>query len=109
MIFLVLLVLVACFNVGWQSSLLVIGAVCCTLYVVYSLIKKSSNKDATENDKRIADLSLKAVVGVSVCLIIVGVILVGVGMITSGVDHELQVCEYCGGVGRLSSGKECWG
>lgn len=108
MIFLVLLVIVACFNVGLQSSLLVIGAVCCTLYVVYSLIKKSSNKDASENDKRNADLSLKAVVGISVGLIIVGVILGGIGLFNPGTDgYKSQVCGYCGGSGRVSSGAKC--
>lgn len=109
LIFLVLWVIVSCFNVGLQFSLLIIGVVCCTLYIVYSLIKKSSNKDATEKDKRNTDLSLKAVVGISIGLIIIGIILTGVGMITARVDYELQACEYCGGIGRLSSGKECWG
>lgn len=106
--FLVLLVIWACVEVGWLYSILTIGAVCCILYIVYSLAKKSASKDATEQDKKTARLSLKAVVVIAVGLIIVGVILGGIGLFNPGTDgYKSQVCGYCGGSGRVSSGAKC--
>lgn len=106
--FLVLLVIWACVEVGWLYSILTIGTVCCILYIVYSLTKKSASKDATKQDIRIAQLSLKAVVAIAVGLIIVGVILGGIGLFNPEADgYKSQVCGYCGGSGRVSSGAEC--
>lgn len=106
--FLVLLVIGACVEAGWLYSILTIGAVSCILYIVYSLTKKSASKDATEQDKKTARLSIKAVVVIAVGLIIVGMILGGIGIFNPGTDgYKFLTCGFCGGSGRVSSGAKC--
>ena len=106
--FLALLVIWACVEVGWLYSILTISIVCCILYVAYLLMKKSSKEGSTENDKKIANTTTKAVVGIAIVLVVVGIILAGVGLINPSTDgYKLQKCGYCGGSGRLTSGKVC--
>ena len=106
--FLALLVLCACIEVGWLYSILTIGIVCVVLFAVHTLHKKALQTDANEHDKQLANGLRKIVVGVSVCLVLIGIILGGVGLLTPETDgYNLQKCGYCGGTGRLTSGKIC--
>ena len=106
--FLALLVIWACVEVGLLYSILTIGIVGGVLYGMYTLHKKASQQDATEQDKQLANILRKVAIGISACLIWVGVVLGGIGLLNPETDgYKLQKCGYCGGSGRLTSGKVC--
>ena len=100
-------ILAACIAVGWKS-LLICGVVGGVLYALYQIVKKSEENEATDADKKLANISLKIVAIIAVSIIMVGGILFLVGIITpQHTGYRPEVCGYCGGSGRLTSGKEC--
>lgn len=100
-------ILAACISVGWKS-LLFCGVVASVLYALYQTAKKSEANDATEATKKLTDTSLKIVAIIGVCIIIVGGFLFLFGIMSpKHTGYRPEVCGYCGGTGRVTSGKEC--
>ena len=100
-------ILAACIAVGWKS-LLISGVVGGVLFALYQIVKKSEENEATDADKKLANISLKIVAIIAVSIIIVGGFLFLVGIMTpQHTGYRPEVCGYCGGSGRLTSGKEC--
>ena len=105
---LALLVLFACIQVGWLYSILTIGIVCGVIYSIHLLHKKAWQPGASGRIINIAKVSKTIVIVISACLIFVGIVLGGVGLLNPETDgYYSQVCGYCGGSGRLTSGKTC--
>lgn len=105
---LALLVIWACVEVGLLYSILAIGIVGGILYAMYALHKKVSQKGPTEQDKKLVSIFIKVIIVISACLIFFGVVLGVVGLLNPETDgYTLQQCGYCGGSGRLTSGKAC--
>lgn len=105
---LLLFVIRACVEVGWLYSILTLSAVCGILYVIHILHKKASPKDANENDKRIANISRKVVITISACLIFIGLVVGGIGLLNPDIEYyaDGEVCSWCGGDGKFN-GKQC--
>lgn len=103
-----LLVLWACVEVGLLYSILAIGIVCGALYGMYTLHKKASQKDATEQDKQLVSILRKVVIGVSVCLIVFGVLLGALGLFNPDIEYyaDGETCSWCNGDGKFN-GKQC--
>lgn len=105
---LALLVLFACIQVGWLYSILTIGIVCGVIYAIHLLHKKAWQPGASGRIINIAKVSKTIVIVISACLIFAGVVLGGIGLLNPETDgYYSQVCGYCGGSGRLTSGKIC--
>lgn len=104
----VVLAIGACIEVGWLYSVLTLGVACCILYMLYTLYKKASRKEATERDIKAANVTRIAIVAIAIGLIFFGILVGGIGLLTAKTDgYYLQKCGWCGGTGRLSSGEIC--
>ena len=103
--FLALLITGACMKVGLLYSILIIGTVCGVLYWINRLVKNASK---SEQDRRNADLSIKIVTVIAIGLMCVAGLFALIGLVVpADTGYQLQTCGYCGGSGRLSSGKAC--
>ena len=104
----ILFLVVALVQTSIWTGILFMFAVCGVLLLLLYFYIKASRIDASEHDKRLAYVSNRALFIASICLLVIGIVLAVVGFTTSKyVGDEVIICGWCGGTGRVSSGKIC--